>query len=270
MARLVAFGYYGGKYYQLNWLKNLLPKCHHFVEPFCGSAIVTLNRDPSPLETINDLNGDLTNFFVQLRDNSDQLLKKLKLTAYSRDEYLLALQPTDDDLERARRFFVKTRQSFGGMTHKLTTRRWGRVKNSFKSSHTAIKFLNSVEKLPQIVDRLKCIQVENSPALKLIHDMDSEHVLFYCDPPYVNSTCDTRNFGDYVLSDNEHDNLSEVLHNCQAKVAISGQRCSLYDNLYRDWFRYDKTDNRVFMDNEVNPNWRIESLWTNYEVTNAN
>ena len=65
MARLTAFRYYGGKYFSVKWLLSLLPECEHYVEPFCGAAHVALNRKPSPIETINDLNGDLINFFVQ-------------------------------------------------------------------------------------------------------------------------------------------------------------------------------------------------------------
>lgn len=51
--KLIAFGWYGGKFSHLDWLLPLLPECHHYCEPFAGSAAVLLNREPSPVETCN-------------------------------------------------------------------------------------------------------------------------------------------------------------------------------------------------------------------------
>ena len=43
--KLIAFGWYGGKYSHLDWLLGLLPEAHHYCEPFGGSAAVLLNRE---------------------------------------------------------------------------------------------------------------------------------------------------------------------------------------------------------------------------------
>ena len=61
--RLIAFGWYGGKYSHLDWLLPLLPECHHYCEPFGGSAAVLINRPPAPVETYNDIDGEVANFF---------------------------------------------------------------------------------------------------------------------------------------------------------------------------------------------------------------
>ena len=81
----IAFGWYGGKFNHLNWLLNLLPQTHHYCEPFGGSAAVLLNREPSPVETYNDLDGEVVNFFRVLRDNTDELIKAIALTPFSRE-----------------------------------------------------------------------------------------------------------------------------------------------------------------------------------------
>ena len=72
--KVIAFGWYGGKYSHLDWLLPLLPPCHHYCEPFAGSAAVLLNRDPSPVETYNDLDGEVANFFRVLRDSKEGLV----------------------------------------------------------------------------------------------------------------------------------------------------------------------------------------------------
>jgi DNA adenine methylase len=64
--KLIAFGWYGGKFSHLDWLLPLLPDCHHYCEPFAGSGAVLLNRPPSPVETYNDLDGEVANFFQVL------------------------------------------------------------------------------------------------------------------------------------------------------------------------------------------------------------
>src|SRR5579859_7029021 len=92
--RLIAFGWYGGKFSHLEWLLPLLPKAHHYCEPFSGSAAVLLNRDPSPVETYNDVDGEVVNFFRVLRDQSAELERAIALTPFSREEFHRAIAST--------------------------------------------------------------------------------------------------------------------------------------------------------------------------------
>ena len=84
--KTIAFGWYGGKYSHLDWLLPLLPVCHHYCEPFSGSAAVLLNRDPAPVETYNDLDGEVVNFFRTLRDHKEELTELIGLTPFSREK----------------------------------------------------------------------------------------------------------------------------------------------------------------------------------------
>src|SRR5437867_13434234 len=102
--KLIAFGWYGGKFGHLNWLLPLLPKCHHYCEPFAGSAAVLLNRDPSPVETYNDIDGEVANFFRVLRDQKEVLTEAIGLTPFAREEFYHAVSKNGggaSDLERA-------------------------------------------------------------------------------------------------------------------------------------------------------------------------
>ena len=85
--RAIAFGWYGGKFSHLNWLLPLLSECHHYCDPFGGSAAVLINRAPSPVETYNDMDGEVVNFFRVLRDQQDELVEKIALTPFSREEF---------------------------------------------------------------------------------------------------------------------------------------------------------------------------------------
>src|SRR5213082_3031228 len=108
MGKLIAFGWYGGKYSHLDWLLPLLPQCHHYCEPFGGSAAVLLNREPSPVESYNDIDGEVVNFFSALREHKQDLIDAIMLTPFSRDELTRACREATanlDPLERARRFY---------------------------------------------------------------------------------------------------------------------------------------------------------------------
>jgi hypothetical protein len=115
--KLIPFGWYGGKFSHLDWLLPLLPNCHHYCEPFAGSGAVLLNREPSPVETFNDLDGEVVNFFRVLREEKERLVEAIGLTPFAREEFALACEISPDlsALERARRFYVRARQVRTGL-----------------------------------------------------------------------------------------------------------------------------------------------------------
>src|SRR5689334_20946872 len=133
--KLIPFGWYGGKFSHLDWLLPLLPKCHHYCEPFAGSAAVLLNRPPSPIETYNDLDGEAVNFFKVLRDKGDEVKKAIALTPFSRQEFAVAcmLDPDVTDVERARRFYVRARQVRTGLAQTATIGRWANCKDTSRA-----------------------------------------------------------------------------------------------------------------------------------------
>ena len=119
-------------YSHLDWLLPLLPECHHYCEAFAGSGAVLLNRDPSPVETFNDLDGEVVNFFRVLRQEKEQLVEAIGLTPFAREEFALACEISPDlsALERARRFYVRARQVRTGLAQTASIGRWANCKNN--------------------------------------------------------------------------------------------------------------------------------------------
>ena len=104
----IAFGWYGGKYSHLDWLLPLLPQTRQYCEPFGGSAAVLLNREPAEVETYNDLDGEVVNFFRVLRERKDDLVEAIGLTPFSRAEFALAYEPANEsEKERQSVILVK-------------------------------------------------------------------------------------------------------------------------------------------------------------------
>ena len=123
------------------------------------------------------------------------------------------------------------------------------------------RWLGSVEGLPEIVQRLQRVQIENAPAIEVIRRYDTENTLFYCDPPYPHeSRGDAKAYG-FEMADREHEKLAEALKEARGAVAVSGYRCQIMDRLYRDWHRVDEVARLC----NSSKGERTESVWMNYE-----
>jgi DNA adenine methylase len=267
--RLIAFGWYGGKFSHLDWLLPLLPECHHYCEPFAGSAAVLLNRSPSPIETYNDLDGEVVNFFRVLRDHKDRLVELIGLTPFSREEFELAclIDPNLDPVERARRFFVRARQVRTGLAQKASLGRWANCINTSRAGMSGVisRWLGSIEALPVIAERLIRVQIENRPAIQVIQLYDSPATFFYCDPPYVHSTRgDSSAYGN-EMTDDDHIQLASVLNRARGTVALSNYDCPLMDQLYTPpkWHKIFGPVQTIHSTKDI----RQEVLWTNYDPT---
>lgn len=263
--KVIAFGWYGGKFSHLSWLLPLLPECHHYCEPFGGSAAVLLNREPSPVETYNDIDGSVANFFRVLRDQTDALIKAIALTPFSREEFFWSLDKARGsmpDLERARRFFVRARQARTGLAQTASLGRWANCRNTSRAGMSGVvsRWLGSVEGLPEIALRLLRVQIENRPALEAIRLYDSSDTLLYCDPPYVHSTRGDSKAYAFEMDEEAHKELAEALTNCRGKVAVSGYRCELMDELYKGWRCYEADLKNCHSVKKP----RQEALWMNY------
>lgn len=252
-----AFRYYGGKWKLAPWIISKFPRHQHYIEPCGGAASVLLQKPVSAIETYNDLNGDVVNFFKVLRERPEELAFAVEWTPWARQEYEQAKAGYEgDELERARRFWVYQQMGVGadpakgsnsGMRLDSTTcgisdrsNREGTIKNLFA-----------------VAKRLRNVQIESRPMNDIIMRLDGPLVLFYIDPPYVSGT---RTHGKDMYgvewSDSDHAEFIEIVQNLQGFCVISGYACELYEPLERaGWHRENKS--AVNNSGDI----RMESLW---------
>lgn len=239
------FTYYGSKGRMAPMIASILPEHRLYFEPFCGSAAVLFAKRPAVHEVINDIGESVTTFFRVLRDRPDELQCALSLTPYARDEYLAAdlTDPDIDEVERARRFFVRTTQSFnGGGTGPAHRVSWANgMRSSGGSRASGVRKV--IDELHQVAERMRGVIVENRSYEHLLELYDGERHVFYVDPPYLGSTRSSldpakRRGRDYLhdlTTDDQHRDLAERLHVCKATILLSGYHSELYDELYADW-----------------------------------
>lgn len=266
--KMIAFGWYGGKYVHLDFILPHLPTdAEHFCDVYGGSAAVLINRVPAKVETYNDLDTELVNFFAVLRDQPDELIRSIGLTPFSREELVKACGSSDGQppLERARRFYVRARQTRTGLAQTSSEGRWAHcVLTSRAGMAGAVsRWLGAVEGLPEIAQRLQRVQIENAPALEVIQRYDTPKTLFYLDPPYVHGSRGDSNAYGHEMTDQDHRDLATVLHGLRGRAVLSGYRCALYDELFGDWRRVDAPEKICNSSKSV----RRESLWMNFDPT---
>jgi DNA adenine methylase len=229
---------------------------------------VLLNRTPSAVETYNDLDGEVVNFFRVLRANGKELRRVLALTPFSREEFATAckLDPDLTPVERARRFYIRARQVRTGLAQTASLGRWANCKGTSRAGMSGVisRWLGGIEQLALICQRLLRVQIENRPAVDVIRLYDSPQTLFYCDPPYVHETRGDSKAYKHEMTDPQHSDLAEVLNDVAGKVAFSNYDCDLLNRLYPSpkW-RKIKSPPRT---NHATKGKRVEVLWVNYQA----
>ena len=254
--------YHGGKWRLAPWIISHFPDHKVYVEPFGGAASVLMQKTRSYSEVYNDMDGEVVNLFKILRDpeKSEQLISVLHLTPYSKDEFKLSYEKSDDPIEQARRTVYRSFAGFGGAA---SGRQTGfRACSNRSNTSPAHVWANYPGKLPDIIDRLRGVVIENKAAIEIINQHDTDKTLTYADPPYPHSTrmSNAHCSGVYrhEMTDDDHQYLAKTLRNVDGMVVLSGYPCDLYDkDLYPDWMRVQKN---AFADGTLE---RTEVLWIN-------
>jgi DNA adenine methylase len=248
--------YPGSKWKLAKWIISYFPEHETYLEPYFGSGAVLLNKQPSKVETVNDINSDIVNLFKVIREQPEELIKLVEFTPWSREEYKNSYIKTDNPLENARRFLVRCWQGYGtDISHKVG---WCNVKRNTKLEHLLWNKLP--ERISYVVERLKNVQIENKPALDVIKDYNYPHVLIYADPPYLLETRSGGKRYTQEMTKEEHIELLNVLKQHTGYVILSGYPNKLYDEILKDWKCY--THNNV----AVSGKKCVECIWIKPQI----
>jgi DNA adenine methylase len=194
-----AFSYYGGKQRMAHNIIPLFPPHTVYVEVHAGGLAVLFAKGRSKTgnggdyrEVINDHDQRIVNFYQIMRDpeHSQELIRRLQWTLYSRAEYARAKEiyksGCGNDIDRAWAWYVNIQQSFGNKSHAG----WGT--SVFGQNHAAT-WNKKIGALDKIHTRLAQVHIECLDQIEIIEKWASPQTCFYVDPPYVGA-----NQGDYA------------------------------------------------------------------------
>jgi DNA adenine methylase len=259
--------YFGGKGTMFNEIIKHFPNKDDFdtyIEPFGGSYSIGLKlQDVPKIEFYNDLDNNVYCLYKVLSDPIlfQEFKEKLDLVPYSefiRNEFKEYLKlDTLTTIQRAFYFFYVNRTSHNGVG--------GFSKNTYirrNMSKSISDFLSSIDRLPELHNRLSNIIVTNTDGIELIKKHSEPRTLIYCDPPYEHSTRTSARYSVDMDRDGHLVFLDAVVES-KSKILISGYDCELYDMLTENGFEKIQFEVKTISGN-FKPKTKIETLWKNY------
>jgi len=210
MAGLVS--YIGGKNRLAKPIIEIFPEHTTYVEPFAGGAQVFFHKEPSRVEVLNDLDGELVNLYRVCQQHHEELLRYFRFMLVSR-EWFDRLKATDPamltDIQRAARYLYLLKNSFASL-----------VRNPVYHRNVVQPPSFNLESLPELIEkaheRLERVQIERAPYGEILDRFDRPTTLFYCDPPYWG-----RKLYRYNFTEADFRELAERLTKIRGKFVLS-------------------------------------------------
>jgi len=233
-----------------------------------AGGYLLLNKKRSRVEVYNDINRDVVNLFRVLRDNGDELIRRLKYTPYSRElvEEIRSKTEFSDDIERAWAYFILLNQTFNAKGRKGGFA-YARVKNH------ASAFKNIVDNLHQVVERLRGVVIECLDWKECVDRYESENTFFFMDPPYPSETRRDKIVYEHEFTREEHIRLRDYIKHLDSKVCLSTYPSEIYEELADEgWYKLEikvsKWSRVLRKEHSGNTkSTATEVLWMNYELT---
>jgi len=256
-------GYFGGKSYSGEWIISHFPEHNCFVDVFCGMNNILFRKKPSRIEIVNDKNSILINIFRQLRNNSEEFIRKIDSFPYSREEFEYYCNDNYkefyklNDLDKAVVGYFIYSASFNGRGF------LGSGFSAAKTKNPAKKWYNKKEKLEEFRKRLSQVVIENLDYEDVINQYDSKDTLFYMDPPYFlgkERKVGGKHYNIDMFSEEEHYNFLNYIKGINGKIILSGYDSYLYNQELKAWRNERKDYAKRSGANKI----ATEILWFNY------
>ena len=202
----------GGKSRLADRILPLFPVHTCYVEVFAGGAALFYKKEPSKVEVLNDLNGDLTNLYRVVQHHLEEFIRQFKWALTSRKMFeweKMKNLNTLTDIQRAARFFYLQKLCFGGKVN-------GQTYGTATTSAPRLNLLRIEEDLSQAHLRLTRVNIENLDWVNCMEKYDRPETLFYLDPPYWQ----TAGYGG-VFGLDQYEQMAEIMGNMAGKVILS-------------------------------------------------
>lgn len=254
--------YPGSKWNIAGELVRLIPEHHSYVEPYFGSGALLFHKQPSAIETINDLDSDVTNLFTCIQKDSQRLARLVMTTPFSREVYESQFTGEPEEIyaskfQRAAGFLVKCWQGHGFRTNGYMVG-WKNDVVGREKAYALWDWYRLPGRILDIAERLRCVQIENRPALEVIKRFDYDNVFMYLDPTYLFGTRNGKQYR-HEMTDADHEEMLKTALRVKAKVIISGYESEMYNDYLCGWHK------KYFRSCAECGRPRTEAVWMNYE-----
>lgn len=215
----------GGKKLLRNKILEMFPEkgtFNRYVEVFGGAGWVLFAADKhAKMEVYNDVNNNLVNLFRCIKYHPDAVQDELRYILVSREQFYDAKEQIETrgmtDIQKAARFFILIKESFGADLHSFGLRS--------RDMDKAKEYLSAVS------ERLNKVVIENLDFEKILKNYDKKDAFFYLDPPYY----ETEKYYPDKFMPKDHIRLAESLSSIKGKFLLSYNDCEYIRKLYGNY-----------------------------------
>ena len=222
-----------------------------FIEPFCGSCVVSYavyKKHDKAIFHINDIDGLRIKFYIDMRDEEER--KKL---------YKLEKSIIDIGSEEYNKV-IKKNESKAMLTEYIPYVISQRIKAFRRGLYPTTKQIIAKEIPEQWITFFKISKITNIDFREVMNEYKENKAAFlYVDPPYMDSynagynSYNTQTYNnDLSIKDNTemYIFLLEFLKDCKCKVLFSINNCALTKYIYKDFIK--ETYNKIYHTTLIN------------------
>ena len=204
------FRYAGGKFYARKLILEHVAPHTAYIEPFAGGGSIFFAKPLALSNQLNDLDVELVNCYIQIRDHVEELIALLDGIAATKEthnhykNHYKAISP----LEKAFRWYYLNRTSYSGIMN-MTNCYWG------YGDKYSMRPENWPRHLRRCSEKLQGVEVTNNDFASVIEEAPAGAFLFI-DPPYYNADQDKFYTHSFILHD--HERLAALLYEQRGRL----------------------------------------------------
>lgn len=243
-----------------NRILSLIPTHKQYDEPFFGGGAIFFAKTASEIEFINDINGEMVNFYRTLKRNFAELKDEVDCTLHSEFQHNQAREIYSDplshsDVLRAWAVWMLSKQSI----YSILANGWAVSIDSNKAKQ--VQWSKEMFTI-LYARRLERTSIFCRDAINVIQSTDTPTTFHYIDPPYFNS--DMGHYDGYTKDD--FIKLLETLSNCEGKFMLS----SYPSDVLSEYTRRNKWKaEEIRMKKSAGTGEKVEVLTMNYQKVGA-
>ncbi len=222
-----AFSYSGGKRRLLKYILPVIPEHDTYIEPFAGGLAVFLAKDRAKVEVINDLDNEVSGFYLYVREHLDALLSEMEWYLHSVEIFNRLLDNKGlTELQKVARWYLLKVSSFSGFGEYYARDNRG-YRGFDKDKHVPL--------IKELHDRLQKVYIENRDWQKVVNYYDRDSAFIYFDPPYC-----TGDSGTYeAFSPNDMEMLRNKLYTLKGKWLLSCDGSDICRDIFTDFAKVE-------------------------------
>ena len=205
--------YIGGKSKLSDTIIGMMPEHKAYCEVFAGAAWVLFRKEPSHVEVLNDLDGELVAFYRVLQNHFEEFVKQFKWLLVSREQFKDWKNQMEagglTDIQRGARYYYLQRLCFGG---RVRNRTFGTA----PSRPPRFNLLRMEEELSAVHIRLARVTIEHLAWKDMVARYDRPETFFYLDPPYYKAP-----YYNHNMELPDYEEMAALLAGIQGKFLLS-------------------------------------------------